>query len=158
MDGWQLERYQRQHMEKEWVVWLQGKGWRESHHYPCVEPVSCVPYRRAPSFLCWTLPKGLNLRPHWSHKIHTCTPPWWHSGSSSCPASAVSPGALSAPERPAWLQAVEASPFTATDSPWWLGELSVADSQPQFEQWFFASIPKGLKINWDFQNQHPLAS
>lgn len=40
------------HTGRNRVVWLQGKGWRDSRHCPCVEPSSHTAGGCMPSFLC----------------------------------------------------------------------------------------------------------
>lgn len=53
-EEWWLQRCQK-HTGRDWVIWLQGMGWRDSHHCPCVELSFCVAGGQMPSFLCWAL-------------------------------------------------------------------------------------------------------
>lgn len=60
-EGQQLRRGQR-HTGKDWVMWLQSKSWRVSHHCPFVESSSGAACRQAPSCLYWALPLHGQIR------------------------------------------------------------------------------------------------
>ena len=66
--GWQLRGYQ-SHTGRDWVVWLQGKSWRDSFQCPWVESLTSTANQRHLSWVGHSsqmaLARGATLAPAW---------------------------------------------------------------------------------------------